>query len=85
MTLSREQLNRLAEALLYTADSASIAAERLGLGEIDESDLEDQLLSVNVERCPHCEWWCESAHIVLDEGEGVAIGCYSCLDGEREE
>lgn len=80
-----EKLAGLAEG---TADSELALISRLEVtgdfgDELEERGLdadavEDLLLDLNVERCPACGWWSESAEMVLDEDEEAAIGCRSC-------
>jgi len=75
--ITEHQLEDISEMLNGTCDSIESALSRLDLEDkLDVSEVEDRLLDVNLERCPHCEWWCESGELVDDDGN--VVGCDSC-------
>ena len=80
--ITDEQIHEIADTLNGTCNSIESVLERLAL-ELDVSDVEDRLLDVNLERCPDCEWWCESWELVDDEGH--VVGCDSCRPREEDD
>lgn len=84
MSLSREQLLVLGERLVGTFAMAGVEAEKLGFGELEEDELEDQLLGISVERCPGCHWWTGSENILVDVKTEEPVACYGCCDSREE-
>ena len=85
--LDTKSLNTLADCLLGTQEEAATRAGALEMGDdLSKEMLEEQLLGVNVERCPCCGLWVESSDIVMDQWEpGDRRGCVACTPvGEWE-
>lgn len=45
---------------------------------IDENDIEEWLLSRNIEKCPCCEWMVESYQLIPDGEEDADGHCENC-------
>ena len=75
--LDSKTLNELADHLLGTCKAVESALDYLDLeDEIGVEDAEDQLLDLNVERCPFCDWWMYSWELIDDQGH--VVGCDQC-------
>jgi len=57
-----------------TCASNSEIADALGIA---ESDVEDKMLDINLERCGLCDWWHESCELEFDESKGFGC-CEQC-------
>lgn len=75
--MTNEQARDVADALDGTADFIETVLERLDI-EADVNDVEDRVLDFNIERCPGCDWWMESA--LLDNDDGC---CDDCTESEK--
>ena len=73
--MTDDQKRKLADLLIGTPDSVEYALEELGL-DVSADDAEDALADVNIERCPDCDWWCESGELIDEEGN--LVGCQAC-------
>ena len=78
MKLDREQLEKVGEYLRGTCKSTGDAIVALELSDaIDESELEADLLEVDVELCVGCNWWhevCELEFVEICNG-GLCDDC----------
>lgn len=76
--LSTGQLALLAEVLeRCRMGRASAEAARLGYGDnLDEADLERQLETIGIERCPYCGAWVRSEDIIAEDD--ALIYCQEC-------
>lgn len=81
--LTRAQVEQLGDVLSGTCDSIDTGLERIGLDpdDWDISTVQDQLLDVNVEECPACNWWFESC--MLDD-EGYCPDCMRVPEDEDD-
>lgn len=77
-----EQLRKIAEHLEGTCSLISSVLDKLEL-DFDPSDVEDRLLSLNVERCSGCDWWMESSDLV--DADGEVVGCDQCRKKSEED
>ena len=68
-------LHLIAEHLLGTCKLADDAIDRFDLL-IEAGELEDALVGISVEICPHCGWWMESSALVDESGD--VVGCDQC-------
>lgn len=66
----------IADYVVGTCMSVAEISSKFDLSPEDEEDLESTLEDMNVERCPFCEWWCESWELVDEDGE--VVGCDDC-------
>lgn len=78
--LTREQEQEIAHALLGTCETGVFQAEEY---EVELQDIEEACLNQNVERCPVCDWWCESSELIDEEGN--VVGCDQCRPEEIED
>lgn len=81
--LTQEQLEKLANRLLGTADSIEVGIESIGIESEefqDDSDVIDQLVNVNVERCQGCDWWFESDELVNPDDDDDIGHCEDCRE-----
>lgn len=78
MKLTQKQLEELGNQLSGTADSIQSGLQAIGLDidDYDATNVEDQLLDLNMEICPGCGWWAESSELVDDDGEETS--CDNC-------
>jgi hypothetical protein len=75
--LSRQQLGILFYELLGTYDSIESHLQKNEF-EADPEEVECDLESMNLERCPYCDLWFESGELVTDDGNDDVVGCESC-------
>lgn len=66
--------------LLGTCESVGHYIDRLNL-DLSDDDLEDEMLTANIETCPHCGWWMESGDLLDDDGN--VVGCDQCRDDDE--
>lgn len=84
--ISRTLLENVGRWLLGTLNTIEGAIEHFDLAYLDPSDIEDQLLDINVERCQGCGWWHESGDLTPDpeeEGNDEELTGY-CIDCRKE-
>jgi hypothetical protein len=81
--LPRNKLLELSGLLEGTCNTVESGLERIGMPDEDATEVEDQLLDVNMERCQICDWWMESAELVNADGD--VVGCDQCREPEKEE
>lgn len=79
--ISDEQVREIADYLTGTCNSIDQALDRLDL-EFPVEDVEERLLDVNLERCPICDWWMDSAELVNEAGD--VVGCDTCREYQEE-
>lgn len=82
MKLGADLLRKIAGDLEGTCQSLTAVLERYEF-EADEGEVEDQLLSLGLERCPHCEWWMESCELINDAGD--VVGCDQCREAKTDD
>jgi len=59
-----ERWAKVAGHALGTCDSPAALSDRF---DVSVEDVEDRLLDWNVETCPACGWWVDSAELAEDE------------------
>lgn len=64
-----------------TADSVTDIKEKYHLEDYEDDEVEEKLGDGNLERCPICEWWCETSALINDENE--VVGCETCREPEE--
>jgi len=80
--LSREELQQVSDELEGTCRSVESVLEQLGLA-ADPTEVEDQLVDLNLELCPGCGWWMESSELI-DANDNV-VGCDQCRPAQEPE
>ena len=80
--LSDEQLRKLGDMLLGTCAYAEAVVDFHEMPNCGEEDLTIQLESINIERCPYCDWWFESGELINDDSD--VVGCADCRNVEEE-
>jgi hypothetical protein len=79
--LTPEQVGEIVDtATGYATGFESVLRKYEGL---TADELEELLLDNNVERCPGCDWYCESGELLDDEDN--LVGCRDCRPPEPEE
>jgi hypothetical protein len=80
---TQELAEQIADKLLGTCDTITRYLDEHP--EVDANDLEDALVSLNVERCKGCDWWHESC--MLDGGgdDGWVGYCDDCRPKATED
>lgn len=80
MAIDHEKLVELGEYLKGSCKSIGDGIEALELGDdIDESQLEADLLDVEVELCVACHWWHEVCDLEFVENENGGM-CDQCRE-----
>jgi len=77
MALTWNQLEQVAAELDGTCQELHTLLAKLGIV-ADPEAVEDQLLSVNMERCRGCGWWMDSCELVGDDIDSVTGYCDQC-------
>jgi hypothetical protein len=75
MVVSDNDFTIIVNDLLGTCQEIYIVLDKYDM-DYDEEEIEDALLSINIERCPGCEWWCYSDELIDDDNE--VVGCQNC-------
>jgi hypothetical protein len=77
LNLSEEQLRDIYSKLQGTCQSVEGLLEFLEL-DVDPEDVEIEMESMNLERCPFCGWWVESYELINDDCD--IVGCEQCRE-----
>lgn len=75
--LPKDDIERVADRLVGTADLVETALEALGI-DADPDEVEDRLGDITnpIERCSGCDWW-YYIHDLVDENSEPTV-CESC-------
>lgn len=77
-----ELTDEIKQYFIGSSNSTYSAIERFDL-DTDDNNLEDALISANIERCPGCDWWYESHELVNAAGD--VVGCSDCSPRDADE
>lgn len=71
--MSKPDWGKIADAVEGTTMGVPEIAERF---DVDEDDVEEELDNVGIEHCLGCDWWVETALLMLnDYGDMVCSDC----------
>lgn len=77
--LTHDQMHELADYLRDTCNSieSGLTSMDLNPSEFDATDLENDLLEYDIERCDGCDWWFECSELVggFDDEPGSCEDC----------